>query len=121
MQKINDEIKKVIKLFEENNFIDSEKLILELINENPNLSILDNIYGAILLKSDSEKAKFYFNRAISKDPNFFNAYYNLGLIYLEKKDYLEAIKYFEKTVDININYLEGITYRPHVNWYINYL
>jgi predicted O-linked N-acetylglucosamine transferase (SPINDLY family) len=107
MQKINDEIKKVIKLFEENNFIDSEKLILELINENPNLSILDNIYGAILLKSDSEKAKFYFNRAISKDPNFFNAYYNLGLIYLEKKDYLEAIKYFEKTVDINKNYLEG--------------
>lgn len=107
MQKINDEIKKVIKLFEENNFIDSEKLILELINKNPNLSILDNIYGAILLKLDSEKAKFYFNRAISKDPNFFNAYYNLGLVYLKKKDYLEAIKYFEKTVDININYLEG--------------
>ena len=94
MQKINDEIKKVIKLFEENNFIDSEKLILELINKNPNLSILDNIYGAILLKLDSEKAKFYFNRAISKDPNFFNAYYNLGLVYLEKKRLFRSNKMF---------------------------
>jgi len=107
MQKINDEIKKVIKLFEEKNSIDSEKLILKLINENPNLSILDNVYGAILSKSDSEKAKFYFNRAISKDPNFFNAYYNLGLIYLEKNDYLEAIKFFEKTININPDFLEG--------------
>jgi tetratricopeptide (TPR) repeat protein len=107
MQKINDEIKRVITLFEENNFIDSEKLILQLINKNPNLPILDNIYGAILSKFDSEKAKLYFNAAISKDPNFFNAYYNLGLIYLEKNDYSEAIKYFEKTIKINSDYLEG--------------
>ena len=107
MQKIDDEIKRVITLFEENNFIDSEKLILELINKNPNLPILDNIYGAILSKLDSEKAKLYFNAAISKDPNFFNAYYNLGLIYLEKNDYSEATKCFKKTIKINSDYLEG--------------
>ncbi len=43
----------------------------------------------------------------SKDPNFFNAYYNLGLIYLEKNDYSEATKCFEKTIKINSDYLEG--------------
>ncbi len=66
MQKIDDEIKRVITLFEENNFIDSEKLILELINKNPNLPILDNIYGVILSKLDSEKANLIAICAIKR-------------------------------------------------------
>ena len=30
-----------------------------------------------------------------------NSYFNLGLIYFKQKDYLNAIEYFQKTIDIN--------------------
>jgi len=40
------------------------------------------------------------NQAIDKDKKFFEAYYRLGLVYLSKKDYAQAIQYYEKGLSL---------------------
>lgn len=38
---------------------------------------------------------------ISKDNEDSNSYFNLGLVYFKMKDFIPAIEYFQKTIDLN--------------------
>ena len=56
---------------------------------------------------DFEKSINSFKKAIKIDPNFFQAYNNIGLSFYEFGEYEKAINSFEKTLKINPNYFEA--------------
>ena len=51
-------------------------------------------------KGGGLRAMYYFRRALSKDPDFVDAQYNLAVAYLKMRP-LDALKAFEKAVDID--------------------
>ena len=56
-------------------------------------------------KQDFTNAKKYYLKAIKKDPNFVEAYDNLGRVYRRIGDYDNAIKYYKKSIEL---YPEGM-------------
>ena len=84
----------------------------EIYKLNSNLSLLAYVYGnkanIFYIQQDFAKAKDYHLRAISifksDSVKFKNqlssSYNNLGNIYRKNKDYIDAIKYFYKSLDL---------------------
>jgi len=108
MTDINNQIKKVIDLFEKKKINESLELVKNLINENPESAVLENIYGVILSSQfENEKAKECFEKSINKDQRFFNAHYNLGVLFLKRKNYQEAINCFNQTIKIKSDYIDA--------------
>lgn len=66
-----------------------------------NPQIICNLANAYAANDELDLAKDYFELAIAIDENIFEANHSLGFIYLQKKDYLNAIKYLEKALAIN--------------------
>lgn len=52
------------------------------------------------LKGDNEKAIKEFDYVLEQDKNYYDAHYNLGLVFLSEERYNEALIEFEKTVNI---------------------
>lgn len=50
---------------------------------------------------NEDKALEYLKEAIKKDKKYYKAYYNMGLIYIQNKQYLLAIESFQKTTKLN--------------------
>ena len=108
MDQIDIEIKKIINFLGEKKFDQATLLVKRLINEKPDLAILENIYGIIFSSQNNIfEAERCFKRAIDKDKNFFNAYYNLGCTFLKKKEYIFAIDYFKRTINLNSDYIDA--------------
>jgi tetratricopeptide (TPR) repeat protein len=68
------------------------------------------------LKGDNEKAIKEFDFVLEQDKNYYDAHYNLGLVFLDEERYNEALIEFEKTVkiapkDFKGHVQMGITYR----------
>ncbi|RLD10628.1 MAG: hypothetical protein DRI44_05605 [Chlamydiae bacterium] len=62
-----------------------------------------------------DKARAYFQKAISINPSFPNAYHNLGLVYFSQTNYISAVKYFKTAIEKNPKYADsyftlGLTY-----------
>lgn len=47
-----------------------------------------------------EQAKEYYQKAIDLDPNKYEAYTNLGLIYVREGEYEKAMKCHQKTIEL---------------------
>jgi tetratricopeptide (TPR) repeat protein len=52
------------------------------------------------LKGDNEKAIKEFDFVLEQDKSYYDAHYNLGLVFLDEERYNEALIEFEKTVNI---------------------
>jgi tetratricopeptide (TPR) repeat protein len=68
------------------------------------------------LKGDNEEAIKQFYYVLDQDQNYYDAHYNLGLVYLDEERYNDALMEFEKTVkiaprDFKGHIQMGITYR----------
>jgi len=59
---------------------------------------------------DYNRAITYYQKAIKIDPNFVEAYNNLGIVYEKIGDYEKAISYFKKVIEIDHQYIEAYTY-----------
>lgn len=72
-------------------------------NEKPatNYNDIGNIYFA---KNDFDNARAQYNNAISHDPEFYYAYYNLGYLSERLNETDKAIGYYNKALQINPNY-----------------
>lgn len=68
------------------------------------------------LKGDNEKAIKEFDVVLEQDKNYYDAHYNMGLVFLDEESYNEALKAFGKAVkiapkDFKGHLQLGITYR----------
>ncbi|WP_404329910.1 tetratricopeptide repeat protein [Mesobacillus maritimus] len=68
------------------------------------------------LKGQNEEAIKQFDYVIDQDKNYYDAYYNMGLVFLDEERYNEALLMFDKTVNIAPKDFKGhvqmgITYR----------
>lgn len=89
------------------------------IKEN-SIDYLPYLYGSrlniILGKDDpsspyNDRALAYSMKALELSPTFIRTYYEIAQIYLNKKDYIKAIEFFQKAADLNPE--TGISY-----WYL---
>jgi len=77
-------------------------------------------YNAGLLK-EYDKAKSFYLRAIELNPDYSDAYSNLGNVYYDQENYAGAIKYYNKAIEINPDFSKayynlGIVYRNQGNY-----
>ena len=79
------------------------------IKENP-VDYLPYLYGSrlnIVLGKDDPKSAYndraleYSTKALELSPTFIRTYYEIAQVYLNKKDFPTAIKFFQKAVDLN--------------------
>ena len=54
-----------------------------------------------------EKAKDHLRRAISINKNFAKAYYKLGLLLVDNKEYKDAMKNFESAISNDKDFAEA--------------
>lgn len=60
-------------------------------------------------QGDTESAITFFKKAVELDPDFVDAYFNLGAIYKKQKKYFYAIEALQKAIQLNPDDIE-ITY-----------
>ena len=79
------------------------------LNEDSNrLAIIYNIKGLIYLSLDIlNKSKESFIEAIRLNPDFYPAFYNLGITYFNLSQYENSIKNYQKAIDIKPDYPEA--------------
>ena len=77
----------------------------KLINNYPNDSTLHNVNGALLKASNKINSSITsFLKAINIKPDYYEAHFNLGVVYHEIHNYHEAIKCYEAALSIHPNY-----------------
>ncbi|MCK4641185.1 MAG: tetratricopeptide repeat protein [Candidatus Marinimicrobia bacterium] len=111
MRQMADEARgEIERLRHELESVKNEKEQIVLQNEyKKNVDQLDAIdwynkgYDADL-KKEYDKAKSFYLRAIELNPDFSDAYNNLGLVYDKQENYSDAIKCYNKAIEINPNY-----------------
>ena len=113
--KYKDQIQIAIELISNKNFKGSAKIVEKLIQKFPNDFFLENFYGTIFLNlKQYDKAETYFKLSINNNKKFYSAYYNLALLFNEKKDYKNTILYLNKFLEFDENfeciYLIGLAY-----------
>jgi lipoprotein NlpI len=52
----------------------------------------------------AEKAIEEYQKALKLNPNYIEAYMNIGAIYIDKKNYDQAIQQFKKVIELNYYY-----------------
>ncbi|MBI3134005.1 MAG: tetratricopeptide repeat protein [Bacteroidetes bacterium] len=61
-------------------------------------------YIHLLMTEQIDSAVYFFNKAVELDPQYYQAYNNLGLAYEKKGDLTNARLYYTKAVEINPDY-----------------
>jgi len=74
-----------------------------------------------LWTEDFEKALIYFQKAVEKDPNYADAYFQIGYCYGQLKQYNDAIKAYKQAIRIKPDYAEahyslGVAYGSLGRW-----
>ncbi|MEJ2545616.1 MAG: tetratricopeptide repeat protein [Calditrichaceae bacterium] len=81
--------------------INTMEKFLKIKNNEPRiLGLLASIYLRI---SRIDDAKVLFDKLMEMNPNNSDNYYNLGVVYYQKKELNKALDYFLKAIDIDEN------------------
>ncbi len=72
-------------------------LALELHQDSYLKDIYLNLGLAALHDLSFKEAKNYFDKSIEKDPQYFRAYFNMGVVYFKNNDLKRAIESFQKS------------------------
>ena len=84
------------------NNVETIKIIKDLLNDNPDEVLLHEALGKQYSKTiNYQKAKYHFEKAIEADRNNPDLYNPYGLVLLYEHKYNEAIKQFERVLDLN--------------------
>lgn len=67
--------------------------------------------NASSVTQDIETSKKIYRKLILKDPQYENAYFNLGFIYLQQDSIDKAYKYFDFAIKVSPRYAEAYYYR----------
>lgn len=58
-------------------------------------------YIHLVYTGDLDSSIYFFQRSVDLDPNYYQAYNNLGLAYEMKEDFQNAKKYYQKAIEAN--------------------
>ena len=79
----------------------AEEIFLSLLEDNPNDNNALHLLGYInITKGEIDEGIILIKKSLSLIPNFPEALINLGNAYIQKKQYNEAIKAFQKAISI---------------------
>jgi len=93
-----------IELFQQKDFVTSEKVFTEIIEANPSNARALFMMAHLCANMDQiSRAKEYCERAIDKDSLLIQAYYLLGLIFKEENAFDDSIKMLKKAIYIDMN------------------
>lgn len=82
---------------------------MEQLRENPDSAELHNTLGALLLdKGFPKDAEREFERAADANGNYYQAWYNLGLVRASRGDEIGASRAFRKTVDVKPGHSQAL-------------
>ena len=103
-----NQLNKIVKSYNLNSmkdtllFANNSKFKLPNLNNIPQYH---NIVGLINLRlNDLENSILDFEKAINLDPNFYSAYYNLGLLFFKTKDLKKSYSFLNKAIIIKNDY-----------------
>jgi tetratricopeptide (TPR) repeat protein len=103
-------------LISNNNWTGAQNVIDYVLSLYPNNQDALNLNGVICKNTNQvPKAIGLFQYIIQNiNPDYFQAYYNLGNCFLLNKDYDKALAYFEKCIEINREYKNAYLNKAHV-------
>lgn len=83
------------------NLVEAEKLYLEILKDAPEDGNVLNLFGFLNVQTNRfSEAVSYLKKAVERYPNFFEAWFNLGLAYKGMNDFENAIFAYKKTLEI---------------------
>ena len=100
--------KDIINLLKSENISEVKKVIMSFgdrLNESSSLLYFSGIVAS--KEGNFEKSISQYLKAIEINPTFLEAINNLGLIYLNLKEYGLAKKYFSKSIEVNEEFFHG--------------
>ena len=98
-------IKKAFQLQAEGKKLEAAKYYLHLIKNGLKNYIVFSNYGTFLKEIGKHKeAEIELNKAITLNPKYANAYYNLGGLFLEKGNLFKAEIYLRKAIELKSDF-----------------
>lgn len=96
-----------ISYYGQNKFQEAESEWLEALRIKENENVLLNLALAYRDREFFDKATDSLKRAVRANPRFAPAHYHLALLFLKNKDFEQATKYFDQTVELDPNGEQG--------------
>jgi len=112
-----------LAILHEGSLSDSQDLLTEIIDENPDDILALNTLGIISFAADNKSnALYYFGQAIKSNPNDEMAYVNRYAIYKDQQNYSAALDDINKAISIDPDQPENFAYRGYLymdmrDWY----
>ncbi len=102
------QLNKIVKSYSINSLKDTLLFANKSRSKLPNLNNIPqyhNIIGLINFRlNDLENSILDFEKAINLNPNFYSAYYNLGLLFFKTKNLKKSYSFLNKALDIKSDY-----------------
>ncbi|TAF74298.1 MAG: tetratricopeptide repeat protein [Bacteroidetes bacterium] len=76
------------------------KSLLEMLQDEPNDAFLKYAIALEYKKVDIEKAIFFFDDLVEKNPEYIGTYYQFGIVLQEKNELQKAEYIFKKGIEI---------------------
>ena len=103
-----NQLNKIVKSYNLNPLKDSLLFANASKSKLPNLDNIPqyhNIVGLINFRlNDLEKSILHFEKAINLNPNFYSAYYNLGLLFFKTENLKKSYSFLNKAIAIKQDY-----------------
>jgi tetratricopeptide (TPR) repeat protein len=94
-----------IILFKLQNYVESIKSFNNALSIDSAYSEAISSKAASLITLGCKEESFnLLHKALEHNPNNYNAYYNLGVIYEEDKKYPQALLHYNRSIELNANY-----------------
>ena len=107
----NDQLQKVIQLYQTGNMAGTEQICREMLDAFPDSYMLLNVLGAaVQAQGRIEEAIAAFDRMLRLNPDFAEGYYNRGVAFSELGQTQEAVQDYSRTVELNPDF-----YNAHLN------
>jgi len=106
---LNDALKKIQILFAEKNYVLALAKINKILKKNKqNLDLINNKSSILIAMERIDEAHNELQKIIKIEPNFIEAYINLGIVYHKKKLHKKAIDSYERALEIDKKSLQSI-------------
>ena len=101
--------RKVNELIQNEDYTGAEKLLLKLLERNPENFALLNYLGIVYFRLKKyDKASGYFKKILSLKEDDAETIYNLGVCYQYLEDNEQALKYYKKTIELKPDNVEAL-------------